>query len=971
LEERQSSARRWVGQHWGLLAIILLAFVLRVYGLGRAPFWFDEALSGFIAEKGVEGIVAHTLTTPFEHPPLYYLVLHLWTELAGSGEFALRFFSLFWGVLLLPLLYHFVTPWGGRRLALLTTLVMAVSATLVEHAQNARMYSLVLVLSILSLLLFFRALREHRRLWWAAYLFVTAMGIAIHYYFALFLLVPVVLLLLGGPQYRRQLALLVAVLFGTALVGAGWLLLSPGPRQAMEQILRGEGAGVSSLALRVQYTIGGMLLEEPAAGAVVYGILALLGVLFWPLPPVPRGHPLSTFGSRRFLLLWLIVPWLAALAIPYWLQGRHLAYLWPVLFILVAAGLLALRARGAWLFALGLLLVGAISVYGLYRQDQKVIARPAFGQIVAYVEDRALPDDLVITNQPLMWPIWGYYAHKDLDVAYVPESEGRASEEEVAQQLASLADGQSRIWLGPISAWTADPDSLVERWLATNTFQADKAWFPESSSAALYFTAPQNMVSQEIGRLVWGQRLLLRDVSAGPRRLRAGDAVRLRFQWRAGFDLNERYIVELTLVDSEGRVWAERRSEPCADWCPTDKWKAGWLQQDQHALLVPPGTPPGSYHIEVAWVPLGGGPALPLEENGQHLERASVAEVTVFPSPAGTELPTPLPHELQATFGGKVTLLGYEMSPTEARPGDVLHLETGWRAEMAPTGNYTLAVELVDNQQRPIVGWNLAPAASFYPTGLWQPGEYLRGQNDLPLPNTLLPGRYSLRLAMLGQDGERLTVSGKQPRQAFGTLLIWQDRLQGQSVTLSPIQVVDRPRQFDLPAVEHPLQLQVGQQARLVGYSLDAGQARPGGQVRLTLYWQADGPMVLSFKVFVHLVDDAGSIQAQHDAVPGEGCCPTNTWVKGEIIVDEHPIALRADMVPGSYQLEVGMYDQEADRRLPVYAADGEPLAGDRVLLDRVAVEPAPAGSQAAQVPAAPLFEFEHKAFLPLVSKER
>ena len=43
--------------------------------------------------------------------------------------------------------------------------------------------------------------------------------------------------------------------------------------------------------------------------------------------------------------------------------------------------------------------------------------------------------------------------------------------------------------------------------------------------------------------------------------------------------------------------------------------------------------------------------------------------------------------------------------------------------------------------------------------------------------------------------------------------------------------------------------------------------------------------MVRPFKVFTHLLDAEGNIWAQHDAHPGGGCCPANTWVEDEVIM--------------------------------------------------------------------------------------
>jgi hypothetical protein len=87
------------------------------------------------------------------------------------------------------------------------------------------------------------------------------------------------------------------------------------------------------------------------------------------------------------------------------------------------------------------------------------------------------------------------------------------------------------------------------------------------------------------------------------------------------------------------------------------------------------------------------------------------------------------------------------------------------------------------------------------------------------------------------------------------------------------------------------------------------------------------------------------------------------------VVVDQHLISLPADLLPGTYDLVVGMYDEDTETRLPVHAADGEKLPHDRALVRSVTIEPAIVSGENAMTPARPSFDFDYLLFLPSVHK--
>lgn len=75
-----------------VIAIIVLAFALRVYRLDHQSIWYDEGVSIYYANQSLKGLIAAVSTD--NHPPLHSFALHFWLKLAGQTEFSVRFLSL-------------------------------------------------------------------------------------------------------------------------------------------------------------------------------------------------------------------------------------------------------------------------------------------------------------------------------------------------------------------------------------------------------------------------------------------------------------------------------------------------------------------------------------------------------------------------------------------------------------------------------------------------------------------------------------------------------------------------------------------------------------------------------------------------------------------------------------------------------------------------------------------------------------
>lgn len=95
------------------------------------------------------------------------------------------------------------------------------------------------------------------------------------------------------------------------------------------------------------------------------------------------------------------------------------------------------------------------------------------------------------------------------------------------------------------------------------------------------------------------------------------------------------------------------------------------------------------------------------------------------------------------------------------------------------------------------------------------------------------------------------------------------------------------------------------------------------------------------YTVFTHLLNPSGMVRGQLDQPPLGGEAPTTTWLPGEVLVDRYVIPIAPDAPPGTYQVEIGMYNPATLERLPAFDETEHRLQHDRILLeDTVEVVP-------------------------------
>lgn len=299
-------------------SILVLALGLRIHRIGAQELWLDEAAALHWATA--PNWLAQTLLN--NTPPLYYLMLRLWTHLAGQSQEALRLPSAACGTLFVA-----AVVWTGRevfnpRVALWSGLWAALNPLHIYYSQEARAYALLVLLLLLTYAALWWAVRENTWTSWAFFSTATTVTLYTHYLAVLGVLLTV-FILLESPDLSRWRRYAVSLLLSLALF-LPWIVgsfaLTPHSLQGTEWVKNLWERTPPALAIPRS-------LEVFALGSQA-GLLPLALKQF--VMDFPRALRLMGLTISILLGLWVAMPWGdACLGVPR--LGRRKAALWALL----------------------------------------------------------------------------------------------------------------------------------------------------------------------------------------------------------------------------------------------------------------------------------------------------------------------------------------------------------------------------------------------------------------------------------------------------------------------------------------------------------------------------------------------------------------------------------------------------------------------------------------------------------------
>ncbi len=241
----------------------------------------------------------------------------------------------------------------------------------------------------------------------------------------------------------------------------------------------------------------------------------------------------------------------------------------------------------------------------------------------------------------------------------------------------------------------------------------------------------------------FGDSIELVGYTADDKPRRPGESQPVTLYWRAVRPMTRDYSLALHLLGRKAVEVGKIDTWPGGGNAPTSQWKPGAIYAD--AYLIPidrSAAAPSLLQLDLAFWDQDPTNTLPMTAaNGDRLQTVKFTVGRVVPP----EPPALTPAIVEGTtFEYGIALLGLGASTDGA-----LYLELYWRADQRIPADYTVFLHLVDAQGLPVIPPADAPPLNGdWPTSAWVPGQAFADVRLIPLPPTLPPGRYTLRLGL-------------------------------------------------------------------------------------------------------------------------------------------------------------------------------------------------------------------------------
>lgn len=388
-------------------SMIFITLVSYFFLMGKS-IRLDEAQSVWQTNHSFLGTL-HIIATDV-HVPVYFILLRGWIMTFGSSVADMRSLSLLFLLMSIPALYKLSKESYSSRIAILTVLLATVSPFLHWYGSEARMYTLLFLITILNHIYFLKLFTPNsstKNSSWYLYALTVFVGVYTHIFFGLILLVQVLFYAKYDSKFQtNSLRRFSLVVFGVLLETGVWILfrLNTGTANSSPLLHTPTTSDIFNLFSNVY--IGLQTNSLNSFFLSLWPIFVLLGFSLLARREKIAPETVYLFGCT-------FLPILSAFLISIFFRpvfvSRYLIIVVPSLYILTSY-LISLYSQKIGNRILAVLILSMVFALGVEVTSAKVPVNENYRQVSAYVEKKAKSNDIFIVSAPFTtYPVEYYY----------------------------------------------------------------------------------------------------------------------------------------------------------------------------------------------------------------------------------------------------------------------------------------------------------------------------------------------------------------------------------------------------------------------------------------------------------------------------------------------------------------------------------------------------------------------------------
>ncbi len=479
-----------------LVTILLIASLLRFYGLDKESLWLDEGTTAlsmkyhgpyetlkifFLYGQILPEFYTNKPDLPTANAdlPVYYFFLAVWTKFFGTSAVSLRAFSALFGSLSILLIFLIAKEIFNDKVALVSSLIASLNLTLIEYSQEARNYSFLLFFSLLSIYYFVMFLKSNKNKYLALFIIFTIVAVYTHFLFV-FLVFFQALYIYSKEAINifknKKLRLSKLSLYYIIIPFSYLPLIARILRQKLSTVPHfGEISVQNLLKLAIRFNswlypsnhLRDLIYQKNfmvfssidillVCSVILTALILIVFALRYTFSSMKKIKKKYTFDDP-FVILWLIVP----VTLPFFMtllrptirvfgQINYLIYTLPAYFIIVSKGILGIRWKYGKIVIILFILLSILPIYAYYSNTKK----QQFREAAFYLKENVKNDEAIFFNIRNGIVPFTYYYGKSEQAFPLPNL-SRAME---------ISKEKKSIWLVYTFAKYSDPDGTIKKY---------------------------------------------------------------------------------------------------------------------------------------------------------------------------------------------------------------------------------------------------------------------------------------------------------------------------------------------------------------------------------------------------------------------------------------------------------------------------------------------------------------------------